>query len=192
MSDIIIAGVLIGTLIGVAALFLWRPLRDHWRVRCALTTQIHKERQQLKEAWDAFHFPAGMNYSTCSDALNFESMSLHAVVAACEGLPEPLTRSVVITTREGFKVLVDHLPPKPQTPRSVGFSREPFFGVPVRKYADEGMARAAAIVAEADGFEVMLFLPESRVWELRDNKGTDGKNADEVDSRDEAKFHRAD
>lgn len=118
-----------------------------------------KPPREPRETW---HFHAGMNHSTVAAAMKVEPLSLDAIYAACGGPPgETLTHAVVITTRQGFKLLVHNLPTHPKVARSSWCSIEPFYGVPTKKYDDEGMARAAAIVAEADGYEVMLFIPGS-------------------------------
>ncbi len=114
-----------------------------------------------KEPRETFHFPAGMNYSTCAEAMKIQPLSLDAISFACFSIVDTATRAVVITTCDGWNLLQDNMPLPEDTDDSLSLCSVPFLGVPVRKYADEGMARAAAIIAGADGYEVMLFIPES-------------------------------
>ena len=87
---------------------------------------------------------------------------------------------VIITDIIGFAKLAEALPkplapPEPMTPYTGTFCE-----VPVKQYPFEGLARAAAIVAEADGYDVMLFLPEE-VFPATD---TDVENTDGTDESD--------
>ncbi len=122
----------------------------------------------VKKPRETWVFPKGMNYSTCARAMKVEPLSLETIADVCRAVPDLLTSSVIITTKAGRDLLAAALPPKPKTPRNTSFSSVPFYGVPVKVYDDEGMARAAVIVAEADGYEVMLFLPD-KGWEVRED-----------------------
>ncbi len=132
-----------------------------------------------RETWV---FPKGMNYSTGAKAMKVETMSLEAVREYClmESWKRHLPWPVIITDIIGFAKLAEALPKplapaEPMTPYTGTFCE-----VPVKQYPFEGLARAAAIVAEADGYDVMLFLP----GEVLPATDTDVENMDEVDEGD--------
>lgn len=115
--------------------------------------------------------PAGMNYETSARAMKAEPMSLEEVAELClmNSWKRHVSAPAIVTTAAGFEILAKRLPEafvraSREAPAGTGW----FYDVPLKEYADEGMARVAAIVAEADGYEVMLFLPGDETTDYMD------------------------
>ncbi len=139
--------------------------------------------EMVIEAGEIMYVPPGLNCSTCAKSLKVKTVSLEDVLEFClmESWKRHLPWPVIITDIVGFNKLAESLPepltpPVPMTPYTGTFC-----DVPVKQYPFEGLARAAAIVAEADGYDVMLFLSESDTTKYADDKSTD-----EMDAKDES------
>jgi len=83
---------------------------------------------------------------------------------------EPAEKSVIITTHRGLAE-IKNLAPENQTPSAnpqpAGMPiTVPFDGVPVKVFADVNVASASAVLAWAEGYTVVLFLPERNMLKV--------------------------
>ena len=74
---------------------------------------------------------------------------------------EPAKKSVIITTRRGLADIKNEFPENQIPSANLSLT-----GVPIKVFADENVASASAVLAWAEGYTVVLFLPERNMLKV--------------------------